>query len=74
MGMSGAIGATSETTLPVGPPSRIFPPYVASRVRANYGSVFAAIRSGWRPTLPDWDGGCHVKVRAPASGGFNGAT
>ena len=24
--------------------------------------------------LSDGDGGCHVKVRAPASGGFNGAT
>src|SRR5262249_49312893 len=25
-------------------------------------------------TLSDGDGGCHVKVRAPDSGGFNGAT
>jgi hypothetical protein len=24
--------------------------------------------------FPDGTGGCHVKVRAPASGGFNGAT
>jgi hypothetical protein len=54
MGMSGAIGATSETTLPVGqsiePTTVPNIPALTSRhgLRANSGSLvmFAAIRSG----------------------------